>query len=697
MIIVRCLHFAVAFINRLYCVSTKFKMKVINAFINPRDKVYDKWSLDYNHYAIISKYIYDNETLVNLTKVCTRASAPFNMNKNLSVNIVYPEDWYKLYTHVIYTDRKEGIVDFINGASRKEYAGTKQSFYNYFSGLLCIKVTFKNGVSDISPVFSTVYLPKQILDLLLQFMQKFKNVNIAYELSIFHIFKDFCKRKLLSVHQLIDMYDKASMKMTQRNDLEKMLNIQNKGIVFCIKVNKLLCAILSLILYIKDMFDLKGVNVFKRGNLKYVDIDGISFPLVEHYHSTIDGCDMLSEVINNISPVCTLSTSTSLCAIDINMIKLIVKYLDKLNLEKKCTHETFTHETFTHKSQQCKLNQKSKLDNVNSFYENYKLKRFNRINSPIIMHDFIYKLMEYKKVIVFDMESFNQNELGENYRDNFHVILLPTEQMNNLILKNKDNLDPINDKYLYIKNTNVIIGYITSNKVTKYIDIFECFNSVMNLDCITSKQVKCKKGMRFITKVIVYDIINEHKVYVDGRYIDIDDDIIGLERRISLLCLKYGYMIDIGHMRQYDHALSFQDIERETRVISSKYSCTNVSCTNVTCTNVSSINELVYEPLFLRQFTMFYGSCIIKMGFPNNWIGRVYGDDVLYISTPRGFINYRECYRDMNQSIQQCLKTNINTNFVLYYLVTGDYMFINYGIHDSDNSDNECNVIKFIF
>lgn len=646
----------------------KLIMSIIAAFVNPRDKVYDKWSLGYDHYAIISKYIYDERSLANFTKVCTRTSAPFNMNMNLSVNIKHPEDWSKLYTHVIYTDRESGISDFITGATRREYFGTKLSFYNHFNGLLCIKVNFKAGVSYIAPVFSTVYLPIQILSLLLQFMHRFSTVNIAYDLSMFRIFKDFCKRKLLSVHQLLGMYDRAPMKMSQRSDLEKMLNIQNRGVIFCVKVNKLLCAVLSLVLNIKDIFNLKNVTLFNRGNTSYVDLDGISFPTVASDKSVVDDCSILSEITHNITPVCTIESSTLLCGIDINMVKLIVKYMDKLALEK------------------------SQLEQVNNFYENYRFKRMNRINSPILMNDLLYKLNEYKKVIMFDMESFN-----ENYRDKFHVVLLPTEQMNNFILKNKDDIDPINDKYLYVKGTNIIVGYITVDKATKYVDIFECFNSVLNLDCITSKQITCNKWKRYITKIAIYDVINEHKIYVDGRYIDIDDEIVRLERKISLLCLKYGYMIDIGHMRQYDHALSFQDIERETRVISTRYSSAYVK----------SITELVYEPLFLRQFTMFYGSCIIKMGFPNNWIGRVYGDDVLYISTPRGFINYRECYRSEDATVQQCLKCNINSNFVLYYLVTGDFKFINYGIDTDDmtddcdingyNSDGDRRIVKFIF
>ena len=99
----------------------------------PRDKVDEqKWSLGYDHYALISKYIYDYKTAVNFVKVCSRTSGLFHMHKNLGVNIKDMSDWPKMQTHVIYTDREEGIP-FFNKDVNKCLFGTYHSFRTYFN------------------------------------------------------------------------------------------------------------------------------------------------------------------------------------------------------------------------------------------------------------------------------------------------------------------------------------------------------------------------------------------------------------------------------------------------------------------------------------------------------------------------------------------------------------------------------------
>lgn len=191
-------------------------------FIKPRDRQYEKWTLSYDHYALLSKYIYDYKTLINFVRVCTRTTAPFNMHCNLGVNIKYPEDWSKLHTHVIHTDRKIEYPFFID-AKIKKYDGSLKSFGKYLdSGIYVVLEKLARG-ANLKVLFYEKFFPKELITLVNSYIIAF--YNRIHKCCTGNQFYNTRKKTCIDVNKvdLLLQYDTCGYAVVSRDDIKVVI------------------------------------------------------------------------------------------------------------------------------------------------------------------------------------------------------------------------------------------------------------------------------------------------------------------------------------------------------------------------------------------------------------------------------------------------------------------------------------------
>ena len=285
-------------------------------FINPRNrKNPKKWSLDYNHFTILSKYIYDYKSLVNYMKVCTRTSGALNMKKNLSVNIAYPEDWWKLQTQVIYTDREISYPYFMKGIDNKEYFGTHSSFHSYLKGsmyLLCKDVTG----DDINLLFIDAYLPNEMIQVIASYA-----VSSA-QMTLFRCYMNISASMVdIKKTDIMALYDNAWYKHIERDSLisyEKHID-GIKSIIIKVDIPSIFDEIANAS-FSKTLYDRFVETPIREGKHIYL-LNGIKLPLYD------DRWNVGLSVLKYTTEAISFHAKTRLCGISIDKIEVDTKVL----------------------------------------------------------------------------------------------------------------------------------------------------------------------------------------------------------------------------------------------------------------------------------------------------------------------------------------------------------------------------------
>ena len=286
----------------------------------PRDKVDEqKWSLGYDHYALISKYIYDYKTAVNFVKVCSRTSGLFHMHKNLGVNIKDMSDWPKMQTHVIYTDREEGIP-FFNKDVNKCLFGTYHSFRTYFNNNVFFYYHF--SLKKFIVLFSERIFPVEFIDIITAFIKVLqdninghdnektvfsigngKHIKFANETRM-HFYADRIKINFLMVHQ--NVY-RSCMKAAH----------ENKGLILAIKMYKIISAVITG--YIKPLSDM----FFKIDNTysTKVTLCGVQLPYIHNTYTGYEDDSILEGIFKAAKKIDSIYSVTTACPLSVSTVK----------------------------------------------------------------------------------------------------------------------------------------------------------------------------------------------------------------------------------------------------------------------------------------------------------------------------------------------------------------------------------------
>lgn len=552
-------------------------------FIYPRKRKCQKWTLGYDHYALLSKYIYDYHTLVNFIRVCTRTTAPFNLPSNLGVNIEDPNDWKKLNKHMIHTDRTVYNPFFIQGVE-KAFTGSYLSFRQYLTST--VYIMFAKGKSDltVSLIYGNKVFPTELIDIIANGLEQSK--EIFYK-------KPCCKTEhKIAIYKY--KYDKAPFKAISWERLEEM----SKG--------KRVSAI-SL-----DMYDLFR-HIFNRVQKQIYDdkvvVGGISFPRchmsvnldIVYPDGTTNG--KISTVIRK-SRLCFERHSVSPCC-DIDLIEL--------------SHTIYTDKGTTYRC------------------------------------GFVFGWVPNREVeiVVVNLVAYNHNR-----RDDFTVVVMDRRLYNSIIARDSSFIEPINNRYSYYKNTNVIISYLGGNMILDTL-----LEEIKSLD---SKFSDSKS--RFITDLYIYQTDLDHI----GEVID------GFTGECTyvmpLLGLKYNYIERKSDYKYYVSSIQEEIFYEHIR--------------DLFKVKVEDIKTLKIDDNITRHFVIFNDDAIIacdilKPSPKDN--GKL--DKAVAFYTDDGIIYYTECIGTKYDYLIQ--KSIGEGNYILEYLINGNESHITrYMLEFDSDSDN---------
>lgn len=455
-------------------------------FIKPRERVYEKWTLGYDHYALLSKYIYDYTTLINFVKVCTRTTAPFNMHMNLGVNIEYPEDWKKLQTHVIHTDR-EIHYPFFADVKTKKFDGTLKSFRDYLDSYVYVVLEKLNRGTNVKILFYDKFFPKELITLFNRYIIAFYNRIYSCYISnkMFNIRRN--THVNLKKFDLLLHYDLCGYAMVSRDDIKvqisEVLKCDDKSkVVHHIKLYEIMNSIVE---------DIAYTDV----NNSALVLCNITLPLrTSHFNLQDVDFGKLNDIVKHSRVLFEAHSKCTLCDISFDNIlydvKNKVKQSDYL-LEKGLA-----------------LNSTRDYDNVSFCVAN--LICF----SNTTRHDF--------KVIVLCQRLY----MYVTWRDNL-------------------SLEPIGEYACYYKGTNIIVTYC---KINSY--LFEVIEDIKLLDkrICPEHEISCDKygdqhnddiklKTRFVTDLYV------NQVAIEDFNKENEESLNDFSKLISFITLKYNYIL----------------------------------------------------------------------------------------------------------------------------------------------------------
>lgn len=536
-------------------------------FICPRKRKCQKWTLGYDHYSLLSKYIYDYHTLVNFIKVCTRTTAPFNLPSNLGVNIEDPNDWKKLNKHLIHTDRTVYNPFFIQGVE-KAFTGSYLSFRQYLTSTVYILFAKERSDLPVTLVYGDKVFPTELIDII--------NSGLEQSKEIFYKETRFCQiEDHIAIYKR--KYDKAPFKAISWERLEELTKGKN---VYA----------RSLDLY--DLFRHIFSYVQKQIYDDKVVIGGISFP---RCHMTVnldivypDGTTngKIATVIRK-SRLCFERHSVSPCC-DIDLIEL--------------SHIIYTDKGTTYKC------------------------------------GFVFSWLPIKvvEIVVVNLVAYNHN-----HRDDFTVVVMDRRLYNSIIARDSSFIEPINNRYSYYKNTNVIISYLGGNMILDTL-----LEEIKSLD---SKFSDSKS--RFITDLYIYQTDLDHI----GEVID------GFTGECTyvmpLLGLKYNYIERKSDYKYYVSTIQEEIFYEHIR--------------DLFKVKVEDIKTLKIDDNITRQFVIFNDDAIIACDIlkpspkDNDKL-----DKAVAFYTDDGIIYYTECIGTKYDYLIQ--KSIGEGNYILEYLINGN-------------------------
>lgn len=583
---------------KLFGLDMQRKSCIDNIFIKPRDRIDPKpWSLGYNHYAIISKYIYSDRDLAALTMVCTRSTAPFNLHQNLSVNVRYPSDWWKINTHVIYTDRDIPYAHFIQDAT-KMYKGSMYSFYKYLDASIYIMVKRIDKTYDTKVLFYDRPFPTELISIIDAYLKAY-NYRLYVSITSTDVtVKDIDRDKLY------DMYATAQKKVISITQLEEVcVSLDDKDTnIIAVKI----ADIITDILYDGKDIMIGTTKVFDKGDDSTVTINGIHFPAFKGHGYINELKDMA--VVNEIIPLCTHRDSffptTSLCGISADVLR----------------QDTIHYE----------------LEDKTDVLYNKNLRIMKR------------------KVVVFSMWCYKP--VGEEvHSHHFYVVYLPIPLYNIIVLNHLKQVDPINDKYVYVKGTNVIISRFGKEEC-----MYDMLSNTLKLDCNMDTDYESIKGTRFIDYIEVMDTDELDFTGTNNRKIDIYEGMY--DDKISMLNAKYGYVLSRKYLDFYNftvRAMPDMDVIKEI--------------SGIDWIGTLPIDSLVYDTAITTFFRVFNGGCAISTSISSRWSEGEVDDNTECMYTKDGVKTYSQCL--LEERYYSLLSSLIKDDFVLYYLIFGNNDF----------------------
>lgn len=410
-------------------------------------KVEYKWTLGFNEYSLITRYINDIKSCVNFKRVCTRTNCMFNLPSNMGLNVYDPDDWKKLQTHIIHTDIEMGITDFIDNMNHK-LTGNHLSFYKYFNKEILLYI------GGYSSHYTLLY------------------IGGVFPSGIVKLIKDYIKYKGSKLY--CGIFSNLDMNSIDKDKLMEKFNSGTKFIT-----NE------KFGLYIKS-----AKRDYKNKLIKYN-----VYNMLQNIFSDIDfinGYVSLKEIPNFV-----YENYISFNTIDIPICDVNSDYIDSYVLEKifKCSKliRSFTAKTCIEDVSLMRYNFE--------FPENLDSNIDDAVKHPdtsifvIQVESFIDKV-EYHKTIGKD-DKIN--------RGRYTVIFLPTLLYNYIQVRYYDLVEPITVEYYYIKDTNIICGF---NKVDSYTK--DRVNLKHLIDCAKDIEgINCNYIKRFVVDVSVFTIIDQ--------------------------------------------------------------------------------------------------------------------------------------------------------------------------------------------
>ena len=253
------------------------------------------------------------------------------------------------------------------------------------------------------------------------------------------------------------------------------------------------------------------------------------------------------------------------------------------------------------------------------------------------------------EIVVVNLVAYSHNQ-----RDDFTVIVMDRRLYNNIIARDSSFIEPINNRYSYYKNTNVIISYLGSTMLLNTL-----------LDEIKSHDSKFSDSKsRFITDIYIY----QTSIESIGEVID------GFSGECTyvmpLLGLKYNYIERKSEYKYYvssvQEELFYENIRGLFKV------------------KVEDIKTLKIDDNITRQFVIFHDDAIIACDILNHSPkDRDKLDKAVAFYTADGIMYYTECIGTEYEYLIQ--KSIGEGNYILEYIINGKESLITRYMLEFDN------------
>lgn len=451
---------------------------IANIECRPRQTEH-KWTLGFNEYSMITRYINDVNSCVNFKRVCTRTNCMFNLPSNLGINVHDPTNWCKLQTHIIHTDIDIGITDFIEGAIHR-LAGNHLSFYKYFSRDMLL---YKGEFSTYYTILCiNGFFPTDIIKLVRSYI-KYKGKDLKrYMRSRVDTCSEDTERLLgkytpdTSVKYVDDKKIRCCLKKARLNS--------STALIECTLYN-MMQAIFSDTAFMEQTAVVREVPNFRYE--RYIQLNNVDIPVYKRddsYTTTV----ALNSIFRCAQPVWSAAVKT--CIEDLTLCNYNFEYIGQ---------------------------------NDNSIGDLLK--------APA------------NAVVVVQIESFidksdNHAAIGKSTteipRGTYTVVFLPTLLYNYVQVRHYGIVDPVANDCYYIKDTSTICSFNTASvDMRGIVSLNRLIKLATCIEGVTSRWIK-----RFVVGVDLYTVPDPEAAIDKGfctRYINYQPN--------CLLSMKYGYKV----------------------------------------------------------------------------------------------------------------------------------------------------------
>lgn len=500
--------------------------------VRPRENE-QAWNLDFDDYAIVSKYITDMKTGANFTKVSTRTNCMFNLFSNMGMNVSDPDDWNKLQTHIIHTDIDDGISDFLPFMKNRILKGNHLSFSRYLD---CDIVLYRHASGKYEMLTIGEKIPEELYIFMVEYL------DYAQKDANFFITGNFDS----------DLYGHAvqiftdSKQYITSNTLREYIqdDRDRRGSIVITKLYPLLQRALSDEEFMRGEAEKHDIPIAFRTE-SYMNIHGVDIPVYTHTREYKDDA-----IIGMLLADSTLVSSESV--------------------------KTFMEEIVRERLSDLYVNSYGETSGVNT-----------TDNIAIIqLESFIDKRDYYKGI-------GKNKPIDAIAHGKITVVYLPTLIYNYIQIAFSDMIDPISNKYYYIKGTTIVCSYVNVEE-----EQYNGSNTAVLVEKAKKLDGKLPYTKRFCVSVELYKMHNPASIIPnDFRVAPIKKDPIN--------CLSYKYAYTVAEFDRVSQR--FNPV-----VVSKKFKGYQRQ----------SIRSLVFEPQFLNVVIPFRHKPIMKVDMrPNAMFG----------------------------------------------------------------------------